>query len=42
MQNTIQLPPGLYETIHKKAIAQQKTTEDLVIEWVPNTWMNRK
>lgn len=34
MQNTIQLPPGLYDAIHKKAIAQQKTTEDLVIEWV--------
>ena len=34
MQNTIQLPPDLYDAIRKKAIAQQKTTEALVIEWV--------
>jgi len=34
MQKAIQLPQDLYEAIRKKAIAQQKTTEDLVIEWV--------
>jgi len=34
MQNAIQLPGDLYNAIRKKAIAQQKTTEDLVIEWV--------
>lgn len=34
MQNTIQLPQDLYEAIHKKAIAQKKTAEDLINEWV--------
>lgn len=34
MQNVVQLPPALYEAIRKKAATQQKTTEDLVIEWV--------
>ncbi len=30
----IQLPQELYEALHMQAMAQQKTTEDLVIEWV--------
>ena len=34
MPNTIQLPQDLYEAVRQKALAQQKTTEDLVIEWV--------
>lgn len=34
MQNTIQLPQNLYDAIRKKAIAQRKSTDDLVIEWV--------
>ena len=34
MQNVIQLPQDLYDAVHKKAVAQQKTTDDLVIEWV--------
>ena len=34
MQYTIELPEDLYDAIRKQAIAQQKTTEDLVIEWV--------
>ena len=34
MLNTIQLPQDLYEAVRQKALAQQKTTEDLVIEWV--------
>ena len=34
MGNAIQLPQDLYEAVHKKAAAQQKTTDDLVIEWV--------
>ena len=34
MQHMIQLPPDLYEAVHKKAVAQQKSTDDLVIEWV--------
>ena len=34
MLNTIQLPQDLYEAVRQKALAQQETTEDLVIEWV--------
>lgn len=34
MSNTIQLPKDLYEAIHEKAVAQEKTAEALVIEWV--------
>lgn len=34
MQNTIQLPQEMYETVRRKALAQRKTTDDLVIEWV--------
>ena len=34
MPNTIQLPQELYEAVRQKALAQQETTEDLVIEWV--------
>ncbi len=34
MQNTIQLPSDLYDAVNKRATAQQKTTDDLVIEWV--------
>ena len=34
MQNVIQLPQEMYETVRRKALAQRKTTDDLVIEWV--------
>ena len=34
MQNMIQLPPDLYDAVRKKAVAQQKTTDALIIEWV--------
>jgi hypothetical protein len=34
MQNTIQLPPDLYDAVRKKAATQQKSTDALVIEWV--------
>lgn len=34
MHNVIQLPPDLYDAVRKKAVAQQKTTDALVIEWV--------
>lgn len=34
MQNMIQLPQDLYNAVRKKAAAQQKTTDALVIEWV--------
>jgi hypothetical protein len=34
MQNIIQLPQDLYEAVRKKAVAQHKTTDALVIEWV--------
>lgn len=34
MQNTIQLPPELYDAVRKRAITQKKTTEALVIEWL--------
>jgi len=34
MQNIIQLPQDLYEAVSKKAVAQHKTTNALVIEWV--------
>jgi len=34
MQNTIQLPQDLFDTVRKKAVAQQKTTDALVIEWI--------
>jgi hypothetical protein len=34
MQNVIKFPPALYEAVRQKAAAQQKTTDDLVIEWV--------
>lgn len=34
MQNMIKLPQDLYDAARKKATAQQKTTDDLVIEWV--------
>lgn len=34
MPNTIQLPQALYEAVRKKAVAQQKTTDALVIQWV--------
>jgi hypothetical protein len=34
MPNTIQLPPNLYDAVRKRAISQQKSAEDLVIEWV--------
>jgi hypothetical protein len=34
MQNIVQLPQDLYEAVRKKAVAQHKTTDALVIEWV--------
>ena len=34
MQNVVKFPPALYEAVRQKAAAQQKTTDDLVIEWV--------
>ncbi|HRQ36728.1 MAG TPA: DUF5678 domain-containing protein [Chloroflexota bacterium] len=34
MQNMVKLPQDLYDAIRKKADAQQKTTDALVIEWV--------
>lgn len=34
MQNTIQLPQEMYETVRRKALAQRKTIDDLVIEWI--------
>lgn len=34
MQNMIELPQDLYDAVRKQATAQQKTTDDLVIEWV--------
>jgi hypothetical protein len=34
MQNMIQLPQDLYDAVRKKAAAQEKTTDALVIEWV--------
>ena len=34
MSNTIQLPQELYDAVQRKATAQQKTTDALVIEWV--------
>ena len=34
MQNTVQLPQDLYNAVRKKAAAQRKTTDALVIEWV--------
>ncbi len=33
-QNTIQLPPNLYEVLRRKAAAQQKSPDSLVIEWL--------
>ena len=32
MQNMIQLPKDLYETVRKQAKAQQKTADSLVVE----------
>lgn len=34
MQNVIQLPPDLFDALHKEALAQRKTTDTLVVEWV--------
>ncbi len=34
MQNMIQLPQDLYDAVRRKAVAQQKTTDALVTEWV--------
>ena len=34
MQNMVKLPQDLYDAVRKKAAAQQKTTDDLVTEWV--------
>lgn len=34
MQNMIQLPQDLYDAVHKKAAAQQKTIDTLVTEWI--------
>ena len=34
MQNMVKLPQELYDAVRKKAAAQQKTTDDLVTEWV--------
>ncbi len=34
MQNKITLPPQIYNAVRKKAAAQHKTTDALVIEWV--------
>jgi predicted HicB family RNase H-like nuclease len=34
MQNVVKLPQELYEAVHKKAAAQQKSADDLVIEWL--------
>lgn len=33
-QNTIQLPPNLYEVLRRKAAAQQKSPDSLVVEWL--------
>jgi hypothetical protein len=33
-QNTIQLPPNLYEALRRKAAAQQKSPDSLVVEWL--------
>jgi hypothetical protein len=34
MQKMIKLPQGLYDAVRKQAVAQQKTPDDLVVEWV--------
>lgn len=34
MQNIIQLPQEMYESVRRRALAQRKTTDDLVTEWV--------
>lgn len=34
MQHIVHLPEDLYEAVRKKAVAQDKTTDALVIEWV--------
>ena len=34
MKHTIHLPEDIYEAVRKKAVAQDKTTDALVIEWV--------
>jgi hypothetical protein len=34
MQQTVQLPQDLYEAVGKRAKTQQKTTNDLVVEWL--------
>jgi hypothetical protein len=34
MQHVVKFPQELYEAVRKRAAAQQKTTDDLVIEWV--------
>jgi hypothetical protein len=34
VENTIQLPQDIYEAVRRRAAAQRKTPEKLVIEWV--------
>jgi hypothetical protein len=33
-QNIIQLPPELYDAVSRRAAAQQKSPDSLVVEWV--------
>ena len=33
-QNTVQLPPNLYEALRRKAAAQYKSPDSLVVEWL--------
>lgn len=33
-QHTIQLPPDLYDAVRRRAVAQQKSPDSLVSEWV--------
>jgi len=33
-QNTVQLPPNLYEALRRKAAAQHKSPDSLVVEWL--------
>jgi hypothetical protein len=33
-QNSVQLPPKIYEAVRRKAAAQHKSPDSLVVEWV--------
>jgi hypothetical protein len=39
MQNMIQLPQDLYDTVRKKALVRKTSPENLVVEWLTE-WLN--